>query len=140
MARFDLPPEDLEDYKITNQDIEAEMFVEANQKDCYVLESDIVRQSREEIISQLGPRAIALMNIPRTFTEADVKKLLLKYGDIEQVHIKKNLFGWTSHAIVEFYKESTLERVQKMLADHWIGAHKVRVFTNKDRVTECFNH
>ena len=64
MARFDLPPEDLEDYKITTQDLEAEMFVEANQKDCYVLEADIVRQSREEIISQLGPRAIALMNIP----------------------------------------------------------------------------
>jgi len=35
--------------------------------------------------------------------------MLLKYGDIEAVHIKKNIFGWTSHAIVEFFKESTVE-------------------------------
>lgn len=80
------------------------------------------------------------MNIPKTFNEKDIQNLLSKYGEIEKIHIKKNLFGWTSHAIVEFFKESPIEWVVKVFKDHWIGAQKVWVFTHNDWVTECFNH
>lgn len=45
MARFDLPPEDLEDYKLSAKDLEAELYVEVEQKDCYVLESEIVKKT-----------------------------------------------------------------------------------------------
>ena len=55
MARFDLPPEDLEDYKITNKDLEADLFVEAENKQAHVLEADIVKSTREEIMQELGP-------------------------------------------------------------------------------------
>jgi len=69
-----------------------------------------------------------------------VRKFVKRYGEIENIYLKQNIFGWTSHAIVEFFWESSADKCAVALKWKWLGANKLRIVTGRQKVTESFNH
>lgn len=105
--------QDEDDYQITAEDTSSNAIVNLenrNLKDKHIFEINEIVASWVDISGALGPRALALTNLPRNMNEEEVRRFLKRYGEIEHVHMFQNIKGWTSHAIVEFFKERSAQR------------------------------
>ena len=71
-------------------------------------------------------------------TEDYLIKLLEPFGQVDAVHLYRNIDNDISHAYVEFRSEFVPETVQRQLADEWQGSNKLRFVVSRD--DDSFNH
>ena len=85
------------------------------------------KQGRVNYASDLGPRQIAVFNIPKSVTKDELSHVFSDAGKIQSIKFKNNLEDKKSYAIIDFLQETSVEKAVEKLKDQWLGTSKLKV-------------
>ena len=85
------------------------------------------KQGRVNYASALGPRQIAVFNIPKSVTKDELSHVFSDAGKIQSIKFKNNLEDKKSYAIIDFLQETSVEKAVEKLKDQWLGTSKLKV-------------
>ena len=130
-----------DDYELKPIDLQTSVRVKANDKDLkegHLFENRAITVGRQNVCEELGPRAVAVFNIPQHYTETQVRAMFAG-SNIENLHLKTNTRGFTSHAIIEFHEESHAAEFVRDTKGKWEGVNLLRVETHNSAVKESYD-